>query len=103
MLRSLLRKVFYLFDLGIVRHRDLIKLNQVFIDYTCLLNKLNFLVIFEKIFQETRVGIPRNMKILNESKSQNGQDLFALLSNNFRSKGVFIEFGANDGVIFSNT
>ena len=38
-----------------------------------------------------------------ESKSQNGQDLFALISNNFKRNGVFIEFGAYDGVIFSNT
>ena len=86
-----------------MKHGDLTKLNQVFIEYTCLSNKLNFFLIFEKIFQETKVGIPRNMKILTESKSQNGQDLFALLSNDFRSNGVFIEFGAYDGVIFSNT
>lgn len=67
------------------------------------MNKLNFFLIFEKISQETKIGISRNMKILTESKSQNGQDLFALLSNDFRSAGVFIEFGAYDGVIFSNT
>ena len=103
MVRSLLRKIFYLFNLGLVKHKDLTKLKQVFIDYTCLLNKLKFFLIFEKIFQETKIGIPRNMQILTESKSQNGQDLFALISNDFKSGGVFIEFGAYDGVIFSNT
>jgi len=103
MVRSLLRKVFYLFNLGLIKHRDLTKLNQVFIDYTCLLNKLNFFLIFEKIFQEKQIEVSRNMTILTESKSQNGQDLFALLSTDFKNSGVFIEFGAYDGVIFSNT
>jgi len=103
MVRSLLRKVFCLFNLGLVKHRDLTKLNQVFIDYTCLLNKLNFFLIFEKIFQEKQIEISRNMTILTESRSQNGQDLFALLSTDFKYNGVFIEFGAYDGVIFSNT
>lgn len=29
--------------------------------------------------------------------------MFALLSNNYKTGGVFVEFGAYDGVIFSNT
>lgn len=102
-IRKLLRNFFHLFNLGLVKRKSLANLNQVFIDYTCLLNKLNFFLILEKILKEAKVEIPIGINFLTESKSQNGQDLFALLSNNFKRNGVFIEFGAYDGVIFSNT
>ena len=41
--------------------------------------------------------------LLNDSKSQNEQDIFALFANNFKSDGSFLEFGAYDGITFSNT
>ena len=103
MVRKLLRNFFSVFNLGLVKRNSLANLNQVFIDYTCLLNKLNFFLMLEKILNEAKVEIPGSINFLTESKSQNGQDLFALLSNNFKRSGVFIEFGAYDGVIFSNT
>lgn len=40
---------------------------------------------------------------LQTSKSQNSQDFFALLVNNFKSNGLFIEIGATNGVAMSNT
>jgi FkbM family methyltransferase len=40
---------------------------------------------------------------LRTSKSQNGQDLFALLTNEFKYEGCFIEVGATNGVALSNT
>jgi FkbM family methyltransferase len=101
--RNLLKKIFYIFNLGLVKHKDLINLQQVFIDYTCLQNKLDFFFLFEKKLNETKIEPLSGMNFLVESKSQNGQDLFALLSNDFKKGGVFIEFGAYDGVIFSNT
>jgi FkbM family methyltransferase len=102
-LRSSLRKVFSFFNLGLVKNKDLANLQQIFIDYTCLLNKLEFFLLFEKKLNETKSELFSNINFLVESKSQNGQDLFALLSNDFKKGGVFIEFGAYDGVIFSNT
>ena len=102
-LRSSLRKVFSFFNLGLVKNKDLANLQQIFIDYTCLLNKLKFFLLFEKKLNETKSELFSNINFLVESKSQNGQDLFALLSNDFKKGGVFIEFGAYDGVIFSNT
>ncbi len=101
--RKLLKKFFYIFNLGLVKHKDLTNLQQVFIDYTCLQNKLDFFMLFEKKLNETDVELTSDINYLVESKSQNGQDLFALLSSNFKTNGVFIEFGAYDGVIFSNT
>ena len=102
-LRSFLRKVFSTFNLGLVKNKDLANLQQIFIDYTCLLNKLNFFLLFDKKLDEIKSKSYSDINLLVESKSQNGQDLFALLSNNFKRNGVFIEFGAYDGVIFSNT
>lgn len=40
---------------------------------------------------------------LSSIKSQYGQDLFALLSVDFKSEGYFVEVGAYDGVTYSNT
>jgi FkbM family methyltransferase len=82
---------------------DLANLQQIFIDYTCLVNKLDFFILFEKKLNETKSETSSHMNFLFESKSQNGQDLFALISNNFKKGGSFIEFGACDGVTFSNT
>lgn len=43
------------------------------------------------------------VEYLRTSKSQNGQDLFALLINNFKINGYFIEIGATNGIALSNT
>jgi FkbM family methyltransferase len=43
------------------------------------------------------------IKMLDVSKSQNGQDLFALMQNDFKCGGYFVEFGATNGISLSNT
>jgi FkbM family methyltransferase len=40
---------------------------------------------------------------IRQSRSQLGQDFFALLANQFKESGFFVEFGACEGVEFSNT
>ena len=41
--------------------------------------------------------------VFRKSRSQLGQDIFVLQSENFKRDGYFIEFGATDGVDLSNT
>jgi len=38
-----------------------------------------------------------------QSKSQSNQEMFVLLESGFKRGGYFVEFGAADGIIFSNT
>ena len=102
-LRSLCRRIFNFFGLGLVKAQNLEHLQQVFIDHTCLSNKLNFYLLFDKKLNEIKSKLYKDINLLSESKSQNGQDLFALLSNNFKKCGLFIEFGAWNGITFSNT
>jgi len=43
------------------------------------------------------------LRVMDRSKSQSRQDLFALAESGFKAGGYFVEFGATDGVTFSNT
>jgi FkbM family methyltransferase len=98
--RDILRSIFKRFNLGLIKHGDLVRLHQSFIDHTCLTNKLDYFMQFQKSEHFSEIRIPN---FLEESKSQNGQDLFAIWATGFKREGVFIEFGGFDGVIFSNT
>jgi len=99
-LRDILRLTFKGFNLGLIKHGDLVRLHQSFIDYTCLSNKLEF---FLQIQKSKKINDFKVTDLLDKSKSQNGQDLFALWATGFKREGVFIEFGGYDGMIFSNT
>jgi FkbM family methyltransferase len=43
------------------------------------------------------------LRILRHTKSQLGQDVFALLENGVKENGYFVEFGSTDGVFLSNS
>ena len=43
------------------------------------------------------------LKAIRNSKSQLGQDIFALFEVGFKEGGYFVEFGATNGVSLSNT
>lgn len=43
------------------------------------------------------------LQYLSKSKSQLKQDLFVLSLLDFKTNGFFVEFGATDGVEFSNS
>jgi len=56
-----------------------------------------------QVFSEFTGGNTDISRILNSSRSQLGQDVFALGVTSFRQAGFFVEFGACDGKEFSNT
>jgi hypothetical protein len=107
LVRSYLRKVFQIFNLGLIKKKDLNNLQSIYIEHISLINKLQFFIELRETFstsQEMSVTDTLNdSKILYESKSENGQDFFALAANKYKTGGTFLEFGAFDGINFSNT
>jgi hypothetical protein len=45
----------------------------------------------------------KKILFLRDSKSQLGQDIFALFTSNFKTGGTFLEIGAADGITLSNS
>lgn len=52
---------------------------------------------------ESQSDLYENNNIDNISMSQLGQDIWVLEKTNFKTDGFFVEFGATDGVLLSNT
>lgn len=106
-MRSCLRRIFSIFNLGLVKRPDLNHLHQTQIAHQCLVNKLGFYLELRDHAQQnldkSSFEVLNQPNLLLESKSENGQDLFALFSNKYKRGGTFLEFGAYDGVTFSNT
>ena len=57
----------------------------------------------EKILEIPNKKITEMIKIMRASKSELFQETYVLFKNNFKKKGYFVEFGAKDGIDFSNT
>jgi FkbM family methyltransferase len=100
-LRGYFRFIFRFFGLGLVRNSELNSLRIEKIEYDNLRVKLEFFL--ESIFNPTLKSKISIDDLVNESKSESGQDLFALIANEFLENKVFIEIGAFDGVTFSNS
>jgi FkbM family methyltransferase len=49
------------------------------------------------------LGLIEAIEIIESTKSQLGQDVLALAISDFKSDGYFVEFGATNGIDFSNT
>ena len=106
-MRSCLRKILSIFNLGLVKKLDLNHLHQTQIAHQCLVHKLGFYLELrdraQQNLEKSSFEVLNQSDLLLESKSENGQDLFALHSNKYRRGGTFLEFGAYDGITFSNT
>ena len=106
-MRSCLRRIFFIFNLGLVKRPDLNLLHQTQIAHQCLVHKLGFYLELgdraQQNLDKSSFEVFNQSNLLLESKSENGQDLFALFSNKYKRGGTFLEFGAFDGVTFSNT
>ena len=106
-MRSCLKRIFFIFNLGLVKRPDLNLLHQTQIAHQCLVHKLGFYLELrdraQQNLEKSSFEALNQSDLLLESKSENGQDLFALFSNKYKRGGTFLEFGAYDGVTFSNT
>lgn len=64
---------------------------------------LELLSFEQKNLENSNFKISNQANLLLESRSESGQDLFALFSNSFKKGGTFLDFGAYDGLYFSNS
>jgi len=88
--RTYLRRL----DVDLVRyssHRDLY-------DEVCRLRRLAALL---KVLPDE--ALRPAIEVLDDARSQLGQDIFALSVNRFKPNGFFVEFGATNGKTLSNT
>jgi hypothetical protein len=99
-IRGLFRHLFSLLGLGLVRHRDLTHIRLLADQHSNLRNKSKFYDRYNAQFDAHGIGLEL---LLNSSKSENGQDLFAFLATGFRKNLTFLEIGTYDGVTFSNS
>jgi FkbM family methyltransferase len=98
MIKSLISKLFSLFNLSIIKKDKLTKID---------IERKNFEHendMFKFIYQNDRIKEPDKIFSLKDrSESQIFQDLFVLNELNFKENGYFVEIGAADGKYLSNT
>jgi FkbM family methyltransferase len=97
MLREAIRCVLMQFDISIHRHSKIEKLKENLCRYDSNFRDIEFL---RSLQDKSVVDALRN---LDNSKSQFRQDLFVLTELNNKRDGFFVEFGATNGVDWSNT
>ena len=85
-LRQFLRRFLALFGLGLVTRDRLVALEQARIQRDNILAKLPFIL---EVDTGDKWGAEARFEILKESKSESGQDLFAILTSNFKEGGFF--------------
>lgn len=95
------------FGLGVTSGSNLASLYEAQQALTFMESKLS---IFEKFYRKNPSKFSRFyllnfsfLELIQNSKSQLGQDLMALIVNEFKQNGFFVEFGATNGVSNSNT
>ena len=71
--------------------------------YDQILKKINDITVFNLMKVSKKNNLENIIKNIRFSKSQLAQDLFVLNELNFKKNGFFVEFGACDGVLHSNT
>lgn len=102
--RSLVQKLLSIFGLGLITQKKLKELHESNIYNSCIINKLDFFSNLKDLSKNSDFSAYfASTQLLKASKSETGQDFFALYANNFKRYGTFLEFGAFDGVNFSNS
>lgn len=72
-------------------------------NYLNILNESKLYKKFRILEHSHPISTDLLYKIIENSKSQLGQDLFALQNSDFSTGGYFVEFGATNGINLSNT
>ena len=97
MIHKLFQKLYRGFNCRLIRKITLDKMNNELAE---ALSRCRDMKLLESVDQTTRSEC---LAYLEVSKSQLRQDLFVLSELNFKKNGFFIEFGATNGIKFSNT
>jgi len=100
--KSFLKYMFSLIGIGISRHKNLVVLKQ----RSSSLNDswaIRSLLDLEYIRALNPAHYELMSSLLNKSKSSLKQDLFVLAETKYKRGGFFVEFGATNGIDFSNT
>ena len=97
MIKKLIRNILAKFDIDLHRKSYL---EKVFAN-SISLDKWKYDIKFALEFG-SKIG-PDFLKLLEMSKSQTRQDIFVLSELKLKKNGFFVDFGASDGVTFSNS
>jgi FkbM family methyltransferase len=100
MLLKIIKSFFKFFNIGILKYSKLIEMEGEIINLNKILIKNNFLKVFKKNKLINKILLYINNK---KTKSDLFQDIYVLIKNKFKKNGYFIEFGACDGILASNT
>jgi FkbM family methyltransferase len=89
-MKKIIKKIFELFNIGILHNDRLEQLKEFQKDASFIL-------------ELPKHQLAKLVEIKEKSKAQLKQDFFVLLETNFLQNGFFVEFGATNGLDFSNT
>ena len=95
-----IKSFFKLFNIGILRYSKLIEMENEIIGINKSEVKKNFLKVFQKKRSYNKILSCINNK---NQKSDLFQDIYVILKSKFKKNGYFVEFGACDGILASNT
>lgn len=103
LLRNLVLKTLYKSNLIITRHDSYLNHKERSEEFFLKTRDGYDFVFFQKLMEKKSTGVLEALKLIGESKAQLRQDLLVLWLLDFKRNGIFIEFGATDGVDLSNT
>lgn len=100
MLLNFIKSFLKLFNIGILKYSKLIEIENEIARLNKSDVKKNFLKVFKKNKYYNKILSCVNNK---SSKSDLLQDIYVLIKSKFKKNGYFVEFGACDGILASNT
>ena len=103
LLRNLVLGTLYKCNLVIARHDSYLNHKERSEEFFLKTRDGSDFAFFQNLLEQKSSGVLQALKLIGESKAQLRQDLLVLWLLDFKRNGIFIEFGAPDGVDLSNT